>query len=64
MYFKDLFEVINVALSCMMVVFLFGTWYDGILPKQSAQTVYDCDVRMTGHILTVPCTIRGKYYAV
>ena len=64
MYFKDLFIVINVSLSCMMVVILAGTWYDSILPKQTAKTVYECDVRMSGHILTVPCTIRGKYYAV
>ena len=64
MYFKDLFIVINVSLSCMMVVFLFGTWYDNAVPASHKPAVYECDVRMSGHILTVPCTIRNKYYAV
>lgn len=64
MYFKDLFEVINVALSCMMVVFLFGTCYDSIVPKDVKPVLYECDFKLKNHTLTAPCTIRSKMYAV
>ena len=64
MYFKDLFEVINITLSCMMVVFLFGTWYDGIVPKDTKPVIYECDFKLKNHTLTAPCTIRSKLYAV
>lgn len=60
MYFKDLFEVITIALACMMLVNIAGIWYTPV----KREVIYECDVRMSNHVLTVPCTIRGKYYAV
>lgn len=64
MYFKDLFVVINVSLSCMMVVILFGSCYDVVMPKSTKPVLYECDFKMKHHTLTAPCTIRSKLYAV
>lgn len=62
MYFEDLFQVIVISLACMMLVILAGTCYDYAVPKEVKPVVYECDVRMPGHVLTVPCTIRGLYH--
>lgn len=65
MYFKDLFIVLNVAILCMVAIMVIGDAVINLLPKpEKGDTIYECDVRMSGHILTVPCTIRGKHYAV
>ena len=62
MYFKDLFIVVNVAILCIVFTMVLGDALINYLPKPEIRdTIYECDVRMSGHILTVPCTIRGIY---
>lgn len=59
---KALFEVINVTLMCMMCVQIFGVYYSALFPKEKVEEVfYECDFQMKGHVLTMPCTIRGEW---
>lgn len=57
----SLFTVFVVALCCMMSVQIFGAYFNALFPKLQEATVYECDFELRDSVLTMPCTIRGKW---
>lgn len=58
---QALWDVVRVALVCMMCVQIFGVYFNALFPKLQEATVYECDFTLKEHMLTMPCTIRGKW---
>ena len=58
---QALWDVVRVALVCMMCVQIFGTYYCALFPKAERVVTYECDFEMGGSIMTRQCTIRGEW---
>ena len=58
---SPLLTVTVVAMVCMMSMLILGTYYTALMPKADKVMVYECDFAMREHVLTMPCTIRGKW---
>lgn len=59
--YKALWDVIRIALVCMMSVQIFGVYFNAVFPKEERVIIYECDFEMSGSILTKPCTVRGEW---
>ena len=60
---QALWDVVRVALVCMMFIQICGIYYDAItyVPEAAVQVIYDCRFQMDGSIMSKPCTIMGKW---
>lgn len=59
--YDSLWDVVRVALICMMGVQITGVYAEAVFPKQERVPVYECDFVMKESIMTRPCTIRGEW---
>ena len=57
-----LWDVVRVAMLCMMSVIIFGVYFNALFPKLEAEKMFECDFNMGKSIMTAPCTIRGEWY--
>lgn len=56
-------DVVRVALICMMWVQIFGVYWQAIFPPRVLTPVYEeCDFKLKDHTITLPCEIRSVRY--
>lgn len=58
---QALWDVMRVALVCMMCVQIFGVYLNAAIPQEGRVIIYECDFNMGKSVLTAPCTIRGEW---
>lgn len=58
---KALWDVVRVAMLCMMSTMIFGVYFNAAFPKEVREITYECDFNMGKSTLTMPCTIRGEW---
>ena len=60
---QALWDVVRVALVCMMLIQICGIYYDAItyVPKGFEQVLYECRFNMGDSILTRPCITVGRW---
>lgn len=59
---QALWDVMRVALVCMMCVQIFGVYWTHFFPSTKIAQ-YECDFKMKDHILTMPCEIRSVTFS-
>lgn len=60
---QALWDVVRVALVCMMCVQIFGVYWQAVFPSRVLKPVYEqCDFKLKDHTITLPCEIRSVRY--
>jgi hypothetical protein len=59
--YQALWDVVRVALVCMMLTQIVGGIWDYFLPVNKTAS-YECDFQLADHVVTMPCEIRSVSY--
>jgi hypothetical protein len=59
--YQALWDVVRVALVCMMLTQIAGQCYDYFVPNTKTAS-YECDFQLKNHVVTMPCEIRSVSY--
>lgn len=59
--YQALWDVVRVAMVCMMSVMIFDVYYNALFQKPERVITYECDFDMGKSVMTAPCTVRGEW---